>query len=634
MEPREVLKKYWGYDDFRPMQEDIVRSVLNGNDTLGLLPTGGGKSICYQVPGLMRQGLCVVVTPLIALMKDQVEGLRKRGIAAKALFSGMHRHEQEIAINNAVGGLLKFLFVSPERLQSKDFLSSFCAMNVGTIAVDEAHCISQWGYDFRPPYLKIAEARQYHPNAPVLALTATATPEVVDDIQNRLSFKQKNVFQKSFERKNIAYIAIFEEDKNRKLLDIIRKTPGTGIIYVRSRKKTMHVAQFLRENGVTAEFYHAGLEVDERDKKQNLWMKGGARVMVATNAFGMGIDKPDVRFVIHLDIPDSPEAYFQEAGRAGRDEKPAYAVLLWENADAIDLEKRFHDSYPPLETIRRVYDALGNYFEIPLHSGYNQSFDFDLNDFLKRYPFPVTALWSSLKFLEREGYLAVMAQSTQPARLTFRMGHTELYEYQVANQRFDAFIKSILRNYSGLFSDFVTISISSIASLNKITEGQTVSFLKQLENQNVVWFQPQKNKPQIIYTCERLSEKDIALSKEVYAERKKAAKERIDSMIRYVKEEKTCRSVALLRFFGEKETHPCGHCDVCRNRNAAHISPELFDQIVRYLQEILKKKPLTGDQIDAAFPGVRFEKVLKVLQYLMDNGEVVFESGKYKMKKR
>ncbi|MDR0364510.1 MAG: RecQ family ATP-dependent DNA helicase [Bacteroidales bacterium] len=634
MEPREVLKRYWGYDNFRPLQEDIVRSVLKGDDTLGLLPTGGGKSICYQVPGIMLQGLCVVVTPLIALMKDQMEGLQKRGISAKALFSGMHRHEQEIVMNNAVNGLLKFLFVSPERLQSNDFLDGFRLMNVGMMAIDEAHCISQWGYDFRPPYLKIAEARQYHPNAPTLALTATATPEVVDDIQERLAFKKKNVFQKSFERKNVSYIALFEENKNKKLLDIIRKSPGTGIIYVRSRQKTKQTALFLREHGIASEFYHAGLSMDERDKKQNLWMKGDARVMVATNAFGMGIDKPDVRFVIHLDIPDSPEAYFQEAGRAGRDEKSAYAVLLWENADVIDLEKRFRESYPPLATIQRVYNALGNYFEIPLHSGYNQSFDFESSLFLKRYPFSTVELWSSLRFLEREGYLFITEQSAQPAQLMFKMDHAKLYEYQVANTRFDTFIKSILRNYSGLFSDFVSISIHAIASFNRITEEQVINRLKQLEKQDVVWFQPQKEKPQIVYTCERLSEKDVTLSKEVYAERKKSAQKRIESMIYYVQNQKICRSTTLLQFFGQKNAKPCGSCDVCRNRNALHIGPKLFDQIAHYLQNILQKNMLTADEINTAFPNVRFEKVLKVIQYLMDNEYVSFKDGKYQWLKK
>ncbi|MCL2041599.1 MAG: RecQ family ATP-dependent DNA helicase [Bacteroidales bacterium] len=629
MEPREVLQKYWGYSDFRPLQEDIVRSVLDGNDTLGLLPTGGGKSICYQVPGIITDGLCVVITPLIALMKDQVEGLHRRGIAAKALFSGMHPHDQKVVINNAVSDMLKFLFISPERLQSQDFLDSFREMKVGMFAVDEAHCISQWGYDFRPPYLKIADARRYHPDVPALALTATATPEVVDDIQQRLGFKKKNVFQKSFERKNLAYVVIFDENKNRKLMEIIRKTPGCGIIYVRSRRKTQTFASYLTEQGITADFYHAGLDVADRDRKQNAWMRGDTRVIVATNAFGMGIDKPDVRFVIHLDIPDSPEAYFQEAGRAGRDEKPAYAILLHDHADIIDMERRFTDSYPPLTTIQNIYNALGNYFKIPLQGGRDQSFDFDTYHFIKNYPaFSFSETWNALKFLEREGYVIATEESNEPAKVMIQMNHHELYKFQIENQRFDAFIKSLLRNYTGLFSDFVPVRISVIAETNKMTEEEVLSKLKELENMQVLCFQPQKEKPQIIYACERLPERDITLSKETYQERKESAQKRVEAMKNYVSSE-TCRSAMLLQWFGQTNAPVCYSCDVCRKRDEMTIAPELFQQTSAFISELLKKRPLNGDEICTLIQGVRSEKVLKIIRFMVEHGEIYWKGGKY-----
>ncbi|MCL2510896.1 MAG: RecQ family ATP-dependent DNA helicase [Bacteroidales bacterium] len=635
MSPHEVLKKHWGYSDFRPLQEDIIRSVLEGKDTLGLLPTGGGKSICYQVPGIITDGLCVVITPLIALMKDQVEGLTKRGIAAKALFSGMHRNDQEVVINNAVNDMLKFLFISPERLQSRDFLDSFREMKVRLFAVDEAHCISQWGYDFRPPYLKIADARQYHPTAPVLALTATATPEVVDDIQQRLGFKKKNVFQKSFERKNLAYIVIFDENKNKKLMEIIKKTPGSGIVYVRSRRKTETFAAYLTEQGVPADFYHAGLDVADRDRKQNAWMCGKTRVIVATNAFGMGIDKPDVRFVIHLDVPDSPEAYFQEAGRAGRDEKTAYAILLYENSDIIDLERRLKESFPPPATIKNIYNALGNYFNIPLHSGRDQSFDFDIYHFIKNYPaFSFSEVWNSLKFLEREGYIIATEQSNEPAKLMFQTNHHELYKFQIENQRFDAFIRSLLRTYTGVFSDFVSVRISVIAEANKIGEGEVVSLLQELEKQQVLWFQPQKDKPQIIYTCERLSERDITLSKETYQERKESAQKRVAAMKNYVADGNACRSAMLLQWFGQTNAPVCHSCDVCRKRNEITIAPELFQQTSDYITLLLQKRPLTGDEICALIPAVRSEKVLKIIRFMVEHGEIYSANGKYQIKKK
>lgn len=633
MEPLQILSKYWGHHEFRPLQEEIILSVLNGDDALGLLPTGGGKSICYQVPAIIRNGLCVVITPLIALMKDQAEALQKRGLAARALFSGMHRHEQDVAINNAVNGRLKFLFISPERLQSVDFISSFREMKLGMIVVDEAHCISQWGYDFRPSYLNVGEARQYHPEVPLLALTATATPIVVDDIQEKLKFRRRNVFTKSFERKNIFYIVLHEEDKHRKLLEILHKTPGAGIIYVRNRQKTKSVALFLREQGILAEFYHAGLDIKERDKRQTLWMNDKVRVMVATNAFGMGIDKQNVRFVVHLDIPDSPEAYFQESGRAGRDEKPAYAVLLWEEADMAHLQQQFEDGYPPISTIRRVYSALGNYLGIPLSGGYDCSFDFDFRHFIHTYSFSPVETWSSLLFLERAGYIVVTEQANHPARLMFRIGHNDLYKFQVENPRFDVFIKSILRNCTGVFSDLVPFSVATIAAHNKISEEKAAGILKELEKMDIIWYEPQKSKPQLIFTCERLDERSLHFPKDVYEERKEVARKRTEAMIEYVRNQKNCRSLSLLRYFGEVGGQPCGTCDVCRERGQMQLSPELFGKIAAYLTANLQKQSLSGEEIFRLFPGVRSEKLLKVIQHLLDNDELVLNNGKYCLKK-
>lgn len=630
MEPQEILQKYWGYSNFRPMQEEIVRSVLEGNDTLGLLPTGGGKSICYQVPGIILDGICVVVTPLIALMKDQVEGLRKRGIEAKAIYSGMHPNDVDIAINKAVNGNLKFLFVSPERLKTHAFIENFQKMKVGMMAVDEAHCISQWGYDFRPPYLQIAEARQFHPKMPVLALTATATPMVVKDIQQKLNFKKECVFQKSFERKNLSYIAIYEEDKNRKMLEILRKIAGTAIIYVRSRKRTKSVAQFLRNSGISAEFYHAGLEVAERDKKQNLWMRNQVRVIVATNAFGMGIDKPDVRLVIHLDIPDNPEAYFQEAGRGGRDEKPAYAVLLWEKTDLLDLHSRFEESYPSIQTIRSVYNALGNFFQIPLQSGCNQSYEFDLLEFAQAYKFKSVEAWNSIKFLEREGYIATIDANDLTESVMFQCSHEALYRFQVENPRYDAFIKFLLRSYSGLFSDFIPVNSKQISMKTGLEEQRVISLFHELNKMEIVYYQPESKHPRIVYVCERLSEKDIRLSKEIYDERKKLAKERLDAMVNYVTNDKKCRSLMLLEWFGEMDAKRCGRCDVCKNRNRIEVNRIEFDLIIEQIKPRLQTSDLTMEEVVALVPKLRREKVVKVMTWLLENGKVGVRFGRYR----
>ncbi len=462
-----ILLKYWGYSHFRPMQEDIIQSVLDGKDTLALLPTGGGKSLCFQVPAMLKPGICIVISPLIALMKDQVENLNKRGINAKAIYSGMHPNEIEITLNNAVYGDVKLLYVSPERLQTDSFREHLKKMKVNLIAVDEAHCVSQWGYDFRPPYLKIADIKAILQNVPILALTATATPEVVEDIQNKLEFKQKNVFQKSFERKNLTYFVIKSDDKLARLLRVINKVKGTGIVYVRSRKKTVEIANFLNKNGIKAGYYHAGLESKIRNDQQKLWMRDSNKVIVATNAFGMGIDKPNVRFVVHLDLPDTLEAYFQEAGRAGRDEQASFAVILHDNADLLALDQNFQNAYPEKEYIKNVYQALGNYFQIPEGSGKDQSFDFDLRDFCDQFRFNVITAYNSLKFLEKEGYIILNEDPNQSSVVHFTIGKEDLYRFQIENPSTDNFIKIILRSYGGVFADFVKISEVEIAKRSK-----------------------------------------------------------------------------------------------------------------------------------------------------------------------
>lgn len=629
MKPQEVLKKYWGYDNFRPMQEDIINSVLEGNDTLGLLPTGGGKSICYQVPGIILDGLCVVITPLIALMKDQVEGLKKRGIEAKAIFSGMNFNEIDIVLNRAIHGSLKFLFVSPERLKTNAFIENFRLMKVSLIVVDEAHCISQWGYDFRPLYLKIAEIRPYKPNAPVLALTATATKDVVKDIQAKLDFKKENVFQKSFERKNLSYIAIYEEDKHKKLLEILQKILGTAIIYVRSRKKTKDIAQFLRLSGISAEFYHAGLTVEERDKKQNQWMRNQVRVMVSTNAFGMGIDKPDVRLVVHLDIPDNPEAYFQEAGRGGRDEQPAYAVILWEKADLLDLQNRFQERFPSLKTIRSVYNALGNYFQIPVLSGEGQSFDFDIVSFLQTYRFKHIEAWNSIQFLEREGYISTIDANDLTESLMISCSHDDLYRFQVENANYDVFIKFLLRSYMGIISNFVSINSKQIAFKMGLTQEKVISTLKELDKFGIIYYQPETKNPRIVFVCPRLSEKDITFSKDVYDKLKEVAKNRLEAMIQYVSNDKKCRSLMLLEWFGETDAQRCGRCDICKNRNRIEVNKIEYDYIIEHIKPELRNRALTIDEIEKLAPKIRREKVLNVIRWLLDNGKIGLAFDKY-----
>ncbi len=628
MTTQQILLKYWGHNSFRPLQEDIINSVLDGKDTLALLPTGGGKSICFQVPALSKEGVCLVITPLIALMKDQVENLKQKKIKAIAVCSGMHRNEIEIALNNCIYGQIKFLYVSPERLETSMMQESLKQMNINLIAVDEAHCISQWGYDFRPPYLRIANIRQFLPSVPILGLTATATTDVVDDIQERLMFSEKNVFRKSFERKNLTYVVIKEEDKYKRLLGIIRKVKGSGIIYVRSRRKTKEISDFLKKNKIPADHYHAGLDAVVRDKKQLEWMKNRNRIIVSTNAFGMGIDKPDVRLVIHMDIPDSVEAYFQEAGRAGRDEKRSFAVLMYDAADVSNAKRNFSLSFPDPDKIRAVYRTLGNYLQLPVGGGKELAFDFDMQEFCEKYKLSSILVHNSLRFLEREGYLLMNEALSSPSRLHFVLSKGDLYRFQVENPSYDTFTKVLLRSYSGIFSDFVKINESILAKRIQKTREFVETKLRQLHKFGVVSYIQQNTLPQIIYCRERVDTKNLYLSRENYNDRKKTALSRLESVIAYAQSDNKCRSQSLLLYFGDTKAKRCGKCDVCLKRNKLELSELEFDIVLNQIKPLLKDRSFTPEELSEQIRGVKDDQLINVITWLLDNSKIYFDKDK------
>lgn len=619
---KNILIKYWGYPGFRPQQEEIIRSVLAGNDTLALLPTGGGKSICFQVPAMAREGLCLVVTPLIALMKDQVENLRKKGIKAVAIYAGLHRNEIEVALNNCLYSDVKFLYLSPERLATESFRENLRRMKVNLLAIDEAHCISQWGYDFRPPYLQIAEVRKLIPGTPALALTATATPGVIDDIQEKLAFSKKNVLQTSFTRKNLTYVVLKEENKLGRLLKILNRIKGTGIIYVRSRKKTKELADHLLKNRIDADYYHAGLDTRTRNDKQNGWMKGAKRIMVATNAFGMGIDKPDVRIVCHLDLTDSLEAYFQEAGRAGRDGKQSYSIILYNDSDIKSAETNFTRAYPTLKTIRRIYHALANYYQLAVESGKDQSFDFDLGEFCRSYDFNPLVVYNALKIMEKEGYILLSEAINNPSKMYIKVSKEDLYRFQIENPFYDKFIKVILRSYTGLFTDFNRVSESAIAQRFGSDREKVISSLEYLARQGIIDYIPHRDSPQLIFTMPRQDANHLWLSRENYKDRKAMALKRLNSVIDYITRTTKCRSQLLLEYFGEYDSARCGKCDVCVERNKMELSEYEFDQVIMKLKPALKERPRTVEELVEIIEGVHEEKVLKVLQWLLENDKI------------
>ena len=623
---RKILKQYWGYDNFRGIQEDIIRSIGEGRDTLGLMPTGGGKSITFQVPALAQEGLCLVITPLIALMKDQVRNLRERGIKATAIYSGMTREEIVIALENCIFGNYKFLYVSPERLDTEIFQIKLRSMHVSLITVDESHCISQWGYDFRPAYLKIADIRQLLPGVPVIALTATATPEVVSDIQQRLQFRQENVFRMSFERKNLAYVVRHTEDKESELLHILQHVDGSGIVYTRNRKKTKEISLFLNRNHITATFYHAGLNDETKDSRQKAWLKGEFRVMVATNAFGMGIDKPDVRVVIHADVPDSPEAYFQEAGRAGRDGMKAYAVLLFCARDKITLKQRVSDTFPEKSYIRKIYEDINFYYQMAMGDGRGCTFAFNIDEFCRNFKhFPVQTD-SALKILTRAGYLEYTDEQDNASRIMFTITKEELYRIREQSEDTEKLIRILLRSYTGLFTDYAYICEDNLSTRSGLSKQQIYETLLSLSRQHILHYIPAKKTPYIIYTRERQETERVYLSKEVYEDRKESYVQRINAMIEYAESENRCRSRMLLRYFGEKNEHNCGQCDVCLQQHQSGLKSGEFESISQQLQALLKENPLSLQEIKDKMQ-VPENHLMKVVSYLVSEEIIRQENG-------
>ena len=564
MDALEILKEYWGYDSFRPMQEDIVNAALDGKDVLAILPTGGGKSVCFQVPALMKEGIAIVVTPLIALMKDQVRNLDDRGIKALCVNAGMGQREVEIVLNNAAYGDFKFLYVSPERLGTRLFKNYVQDMNISYIVVDEAHCISQWGYDFRPDYLQIGRLREMA-DAPVIALTATATPEVADDIMNRLGFKEKTMIKSGFERPNLSYIVRKCEDKLGQLLSICSSVAGTGIVYVRSRKKTEELAAFLTANGISSSFYHAGLGPDSRADRQEKWKTDKIRVMVCTNAFGMGIDKPDVRFVVHFDLPDSPEAYFQEAGRGGRDGKRSFAVLLWNSTDLKRMRQIATVSFPSLEYIEDIYHKVHTFFDIPYDTGEGRQLKFNLEDFCRHYSLQRASAYYAIVYIERTGHWTLSEDIDLATRVQIAVDRNELYDVDLPDPRMIALLDTLMRKYTGLFSYPVPIDEDYVASQIGVTVPALRQLLYNLSLEHVIRYIPCDRATVLFLHHDRLRPKNVNLDPERYERLKESAMARIQKMIDYVSQEEVCRSSYLLEYFGQKESTDCKTCDVCRN---------------------------------------------------------------------
>ncbi|TNE59299.1 MAG: RecQ family ATP-dependent DNA helicase [Bacteroidetes bacterium] len=621
-DPLHILKQYWGYSSFRPQQEAIIRAALDRQDTLALLPTGGGKSICYQIPALCQEGICLVISPLIALMKDQVSQLKARGIPAAAVYAGMSRRELDIIFENACNGAYKLLYLSPERLQTDLARERIRRMQVNLLAVDEAHCVSQWGYDFRPPYLQIADFRTHLPGVPVLALTATATRPVVKDIQDKLGFREHHVLQQSFERPNLSYSVLYEQKKREKLLDILNNVPGSGLIYLRSRGETREIARFLRQRKISADFYHAGLTMEERTKKQENWMTGQTRVMACTNAFGMGIDKPDVRLVVHLSLPDSLEAYFQEAGRAGRDGKKSYAVLLYTPLDADQLRHQLTTAYPDIKFVRRTYQALGSLAQLAVGGGLGESFVFDFPHFCQTYQLNQGQAHAALRLLQQEGWITLSDTAGTMPRIQITASREALYDYQIRNKQADILTKVLLRAYPGLHKGLTEISIGTLANYAGFTAGQVEQTLESASRESILEYHPARDKPFITFTKERVAPENLTLDLEQFNFRKERAAERVEQAIQYA-ETRRCRSVQLLAYFGENKTENCGICDVCTGRNESDVPADLFATLERKILNLLKMEALPAEEVMKAFAARRQDQVARVLGYLLDEGRVL-----------
>ncbi len=632
---RQLLHRYWGYKEFRPLQEQIIDSVMHDRDTLALLPTGGGKSLTFQIPALAREGICLVVTPLIALMRDQVDKLTQLGIKAMAIHSGMSRREIDVALDNCIFGGYKFLYLSPERIETDLFKARVEKMQVNLVTIDEAHCISQWGYDFRPSYLKIAQIRDYlTTQPPFLALTATATPRVVEDIQEKLAFKEKNLLKTSFERPNLVYLVRQIEDKPKYLLKTLSQNKGYGIVYIRSRKKTKEIAQLLARHHIAADYYHAGLDYETRQKKQDQWQKGQKRIMVSTNAFGMGIDKADVRFVIHYDLPDTIEAYFQEAGRAGRDGQKAYAVLLYNNTDKVKARARIKRNFPPIKDIKAVYQALGNYFQIPVEGGKNKAFDFNVYEFASRYHFSLSTIYSSIQFLQKEGYLELTDEWANQSKVHFHVSRDDLYNFQLTRSGYDNFIKLLLRSYSGIFTEYVKIDERSLARKANTNQQVIYKYLVQLKKLKLLDYIPQRKTPMIVYTEERLDRRNLRISREQYARRKEHYVEKLRAMVNYADTSTQCRSLYLLHYFSQTDAQACGQCDVCMRKQERQLGVQEFDQIMSHIHSQLGQHQLTTEELVDALP-FQEDKVIKVVDWLTESGKLVTsQAGKWRWKQK
>lgn len=626
-----ILKQYWGYDKFRPLQEDIIHSVSKGIDTLGLMPTGGGKSLTFQVPTMAMEGLCLVVTPLIALMKDQVDNLRQRNIKALAVYSGMTRQEIITTLENAIFGDYKFLYVSPERLATQLFLSKLKDMKVCLLVVDESHCISQWGYDFRPSYLKIAAIREHIPEVPVLALTATATPEVIDDIQEQLHFRKKNVFQKSFERKNQAYIIRHSEAKIEDLVKILEKTKGSTIVYVRSRQRTKEISDLLVKNGFSADFYHAGLSSADKTKKQNSWKNNQTRIIVCTNAFGMGIDKPDVRLVVHTDLPNSIEEYFQEAGRAGRDEKKAHAIILYNKTDSTKLKKRIRDEFPDRDFISHVYNSLAYFFQVAEGFGIGTTYDFSIQHFCAVYKLPLLPTHNALKILDLSGYIEYTEEIDNRSRLMFTVYRDDLYHHDF-DKEYEHLVNTILRLYTGLFTNYATINEDEIALKLDTSRKHIYEMLKVLSKRNIIDYIPHKKTPLISYTRPRIESRYLSIPRLVNEERKDRFEKRIEAMNHYAEQTDICRNRILLSYFGENDTKNCGQCDVCLTKDKQEISNELFDEIVINIRNLIKNEEKSITQIVDTLTQYSPKDITSIIRFMADKDELKINVDKISLK--